>query len=86
MQVPTTKPAEFPEDILDMLDILDIHLYHDQDLWGQICHLIRHKMKYSLYQIEQASNAAAQKTLEWVGSLLYSTTCMGLCVGRYWIF
>ena len=49
-----------------MLEILDIYLYNDQRLWTQLCHLMRHVIKYNLHQMEHNPSAEVKERLEQV--------------------
>lgn len=66
VQVPTTEPKYLSEELLEMLEILDIYMYNDQRLWSQLCHLMRHSIKYNLHQMEHNPSAEVKQRLEQV--------------------
>lgn len=74
VQPPTTVPQEFSEELLEMLDVLDIYLYHDQALWSQLCQILRHNIKYYKYQQKTLSiSERIQEKLVWVRDIFSSS-------------
>lgn len=67
-------PLGFGAELLDMLELIDIHIYNDQRLWTQLCRLVRQQIRHFLWKLETGDNeASTMKGLEAVRAVTVQT-------------
>ena len=76
LQEPTTAPASFSEELLEMLNLLGVHISVSQRVWTHLCRLLRHQIRFYSHQANTGIDPDAISKLEAVSSHLLPLTSL----------
>lgn len=64
VQVPSTVPPSFTGEVLDMLQLLGVHIYTDQKLWSQLCRITHSQIRFYHHQVSMEADGDGSATQE----------------------